>query len=126
MRVLTAFSHGIIDYVFVAALLLAPTLFSLDAVPSIAAYVVGVAHLAISLCTRYPLGVFKRLPTGVHGVIEVLASVLLVALPWLLGFEQAPVARSVFLGLGLLLFGTWVITDYGSHYRHPAATPPVQ
>lgn len=123
MRVLTPFSHGIIDYVLVVALFVAPTLFGLDTLPSIAAYVLGAIHLAVSLLTRYPLGVIKRIPTGVHGVVEVLMSVLLVALPWLLGFEQDAVARSVFIGLGLVLFATWVITDYGSH-RHAAGTPP--
>lgn len=123
MRVLNAFSHGIIDYVLVVALALAPTLFQLDTVPALVAYVLAAVHLAVSLCTRYPLGILKRIRFSAHGVLELLVSILLVALPWLLGFDQDAVARSVFIGLGLLLFAIWVITDYGSH-THAAAKPP--
>lgn len=123
MRVLNAFSHGIIDYVLVVALALAPTLFQLDTVPALVAYVLAAVHLAVSLCTRYPLGVLKRIPIGAHGLLELVVSILLVSLPWLLGFDRDAVARSVFIGLGLLLFAIWVITDYGNH-AHAAAKPP--
>ncbi len=121
MRILTPFSHGIIDYAVVVALLAAPTLFHFGFVPALLAYALGAVHLALSLCTRYPLGVFRRIPFGARGVIQFLASLLLVALPWLAGFEQEPAARSVFIGLGLLLFVVWLITDYA---RHDKATPP--
>ena len=122
MRVLTPTSHGIIDYVLVVALALAPTIFSLDLLPAAIAYALAAAHLVLSLCTRYPLGVLKRVPFGVHGVTELLVAVLLVALPWVLGFDQDAVARGVYVGLGLLLFAIWVITDYGSRTRAQDAT----
>ena len=117
MRVLNAFSHGIIDYVLVAALLLAPTLFQLETVPAAIAYTLAAVHLAVSLCTRYPLGVVKRIPAGVHGLLELAMSLLLVAMPWIAGFDKDAVPRSVFIGVGVLLFAIWAITDYGTHAR---------
>ncbi len=127
MRVLTPFSHGIIDYAVVVALLAAPTLFHFSLVPALIAYALGAIHLALSLCTRYPLGVFRRIPFGTRGVLQFLASLLLVALPWLAGFEQEAAARSVFIGLGLLLFAVWVITNYARHEKTmPVAPPPAR
>lgn len=121
MRVLNALSHGIIDYVLVVALAVAPTLFQLALVPSAVAYLLAAAHLGVSLCTRYPVGVLKRIPFGVHGMVELAVSALLLACPWLLGFDQDAVARSVFIGLGLLLFAIWVITHYGDRHGHAQA-----
>ena len=49
-------------------------------------------------------------------------SVVLVALPWLAGFSDEVLARSVYVGMGILLFVIWVLSDY-RHTPH-SATPP--
>lgn len=123
MRVLTAATHGVVDYILVVALALAPTLFQLHGIPAFVAYLLAVVHLAVSLSTRYPLGVLKRIPYGVHGLLELVVSISLVALPWLAGFETDAVARSVYIGLGILLFAVWVLSDYGAHAPHRPDEP---
>lgn len=122
MRVLNAVSHGVLDYVVVAFLLAAPTVFDLAWLPALVAYVLAAVHLAVSVCTRYRLGVFRRIPFGVHGLLEFAVSLLLVALPWLAGFSADVVARSFYVFLGIVLFAVWLVTDYGSHKAH--AAPP--
>jgi hypothetical protein len=79
-----------------------------------ASYVVGVAYLATSLVTRYPLGVWKVLPFPTHGVIESIMAAAWVAAPWLFGFSAHGPARNFFViaGVGLLL--VVALTDYKS------------
>lgn len=125
MRVLNAFAHGVLDYVVVVVLLLAPTLFHFTWLPALVAYLLAAVHLAVSLCTRYRLGVFRRIPFGAHGLLEAVVSVALVALPWVAGFADQTVARSFYVAFGILLFVVWLITDYAGRVAHAAhAGPP--
>jgi drug/metabolite transporter (DMT)-like permease len=53
-----------------------------------------------------------RLPTRIHGILDYLMGVLLIASPWLFGFADHEVARwvPVVLGAGVLLYS--LLTDY--------------
>jgi len=44
-------------------------------------------------------------------VLELVISVLLVLLPWLLGFASVPTARNFYVGAGIV-FIVWLVTDY--------------
>ncbi len=112
MKILSAPTHGILDYAMVLLLALLPTVFGLSGLPATILYVLAGVHLLVSLLTRYPLGVFKRIPFNAHGLLELVVAVGLVALPWLLDFADEAPARSVFIGLGLLLFVVWLLSDY--------------
>jgi hypothetical protein len=52
------------------------------------------------------------IPTRVHGILDYLMGVLLIAAPWLLGFadNRAAMAIMVVLGLGAIVYS--LITDY--------------
>ncbi len=119
MKILSAPTHGILDYALVLLFALLPGVFGLDGLPAAILYVLAGVHLLVSLLTRYPLGVFKRIPFNAHGLLELLVAIALVALPWLLDFADQATARSVFIGLGLLLFVLWLLSDYRLH-REPA------
>ncbi|MDC0715676.1 SPW repeat domain-containing protein [Nannocystis bainbridge] len=107
--------HGVLDYLFAALFLLAPSLLDFhDDAAMLSAYVVGGALLSLSLLTRYPLGVLRLVPFPVHGGIEMVAALALVALPWLAGFQNASPERDFFVGTGIVLFGLWATTDYKS------------
>ena len=54
--------HGIIDYVVVLFLWAAPSLFNLPEVTSTFTYVLGGVHLALTVLTRFELGLFKVIP----------------------------------------------------------------
>jgi hypothetical protein len=52
-----------------------------------------------------------RLPTRLHGVLDYLVGVLMIALPYLLGFDGGP-AGWVFVGMGVATLLYSAFTDY--------------
>jgi len=104
--------HGVLDYVAVVFLLLAPTLFPGLTGPHVfAAYGLALGHLALTVCTRFPAGLFGVVPLRVHGLIEIIVSIALIVAPWILGFEDV-VARNLSLLFGVAVFVIWFVTDY--------------
>jgi hypothetical protein len=112
MKVLTPRTHGVLDYVTVIAFLLAPTILNLSGLPATISYLLAVVHLVLTLITAFPLGLIKAIPFRIHGMIELAVSILLVLLPWLLGFASVPAARNFYIVAGIVVFIVWLITDY--------------
>jgi hypothetical protein len=112
MKILSPKVHGILDYAVVAAFALAPTVLGLSGLPAFISYALAVVHLLLTLVTAFPLGVVKIVPLQLHGKIEFIVSIALVALPWILGFAQVRTARDFYAGAGLLIFVVWLVTDY--------------
>ncbi len=52
----------------------------------------------------------RFLPTAVHGVIDYLAGVVILALPWLFDWEDSAKTIMTILGLGVILYS--LLTDY--------------
>lgn len=111
MKILTSKIHGYLDYGVVILFLVAPTLLGLSGVPAIIAYTLAVVHLLVTLIT-VPLGVMQVLPLQFHGVIELIVSLTLIALPWILGFASNQSARNFYVAVGVLIFVVWLVTDY--------------
>ena len=104
--------HGILDYAVVIAFALAPTLLGFSGLPATISYVLAAVHLLLTLVTAFPLGVIKIVPLPLHGAIEFVVSIILVALPWILKFASDTAARNFYVGAGVLIFVVWRITDY--------------
>jgi hypothetical protein len=116
-RPLNPRAHGYIDYLAVAALLLAPTLFNFSGLPAALCYVLAVVQGGMSLLTAYPLGAAKVIPFPLHGAIEAVTSVALVIAPFLLGFSDISAARNFFIVGGIALFLVWLTTNYQAAAR---------
>lgn len=116
MKILSPRVHGYLDYGVVALLLLAPSLFGFAGVPATICYVLAVTHAAMTLLTAFPLGLAKIIPFSIHGGIEVLASVFLLASPWIFGFSEVIAARNFFIASAVALGVVWLVTDYRSAY----------
>ena len=116
MKILSPRVHGYLDYGVVALLLLAPSLFGFGGAPATICYVLAVAHAAMTLMTAFPLGIAKIIPFSIHGAIEVVASVFLVAAPWLFNFAHVLAARNFFIASAVMLGVVWLVTDYRSAY----------
>ncbi len=113
MKLLNPKTHGYIDCVIVALFLLAPTLFNfVDGAAASISYTMGILILAVALLTAYPLGVIKAIPFTVHGWIEFAASIALIAMPGIAGFGYDDRAQNFFVGMGLVAFGFWALSDY--------------
>lgn len=109
MNILSSKIHGLLDYVVVVAFALAPTIFGLSGLPATISYVLAVVHLLLTLTTA-SIGAANFVPLAVHGVIELIVSIFLIALPFVAGFDNA--ARNFYLGAGITIFLVWLITNY--------------
>ncbi len=112
MKLFNARVHGVIDYLVVALFALAPTLFQFGGTPQTLCYVLAMVHLTMSALTAYPLGAIKLIPFPVHGSIEAVVALALVAMPWLFGFSEVEHARNFFLIAGGLVAVVVVTTNY--------------
>ena len=112
-RVISAKTHGIIDYIHVATNLLAGALFwKRNKRAATGAFILGGSVLANALMTDYELGVFRLYSFKVHGILDYAAAGTSAAMPALLGFTAESEA-TYFYGQGAgetLIAG---ISDYG-------------
>ncbi|HEX2134345.1 MAG TPA: hypothetical protein VHG30_00335 [Microvirga sp.] len=90
MRFLPTRLHGIIDYLWGAALLATPWLlgFADVAAAKWLAVAFGLGAFAYSAVTDYELGLLRILPMPVHLAVDGLGGVVLAASPWLFGFAD--------------------------------------
>jgi len=112
MRILSARTHGILDYVTVTGFALAPTVLGFDGLPKGICYALAGIHLLLTLLTNFPLGAAKWIPLAFHGPIELIVSIALVFLPWVLGFADYAAARYFFVAAGATIFVVWALTEY--------------
>jgi hypothetical protein len=117
MKIINPRIHGILDYVVVAAFAIAPTAAGLKGLPALISYSLAVVHLLLTLVTDFPLGVAKIVPLRIHGAIEFVVSIALVALPWMLNFALDVAARNFYVGAGALIFAVWLVTDYRAELK---------
>lgn len=112
MKFLNPRVHGYLDYLAVAILALAPSIFGFGGAAAVLSYVVAAAQLGMSLMTAYPLGVKKVIPFTVHGGVEVAVTILFLVSPWLFGFAGDAAARNFFLAAGVGLGLVYLVTNY--------------
>src|SRR6476469_8730737 len=96
VRLLPAWLHAIADYA-VGSLLIIVALAVGGSTGAVATgVVVGAVVLAVSMMTKYPLGVVKVLPFTVHSAGDYLAAALLVLSPFALNFNNSDTGLSAF------------------------------
>ena len=97
-----AFVHGLLEYAAGVLLIAAPFLFAFDSDTatgiSIAA---GVVVLIVNASTAMPTGLIKSIPVAAHVVLDYIVAVLLIASPFLFGFDDDGAATAFFLILGI-------------------------
>lgn len=128
--------HGALDTGLLVALALAPAAFppGTPRVATTACYLLMLGLWLLSQFTCYPFGSACVIRYSVHGILEVALAPILIALPWLLGFADSPVALAVFVAAGVatLLLGlsAWGRRDEREAPHQPpidrGARPPHQ
>jgi len=114
MKFLSPRVHGTIDYLFVALFLLAPTIFGFSGLPATLATGIAVVHLALTMCTAFPLGVLKFIPFPAHGWFELIAGSTAVLSPWIFSFRECEAAKNFFLISGVGMLAVWLLSDYSA------------
>ena len=128
MKHINSRTHGILDYVVGAALLVAPYLFGFaDNEPARnAAWIVGAGSLLYSLFTAYELSIAKLIPYRVHLGLDLVAGIFLAASPWLLNFADRVFVPHLVVGLleiGVALLSRPAASGVDDHHlpHRPAA-----
>ncbi len=112
MKLLGPRAHGYVDYLVVLGFLAAPQLLDFPVAPQVACYAIGCLHLLVTAATAAPFGLVRAIPFPLHGILEFAVSVVLVAMPWLLGMSADAAVRSFFVGSGLFVLSAFLVTDY--------------
>ena len=112
MKIISIKHHGILDYITVLAFALIPTIFGLEGTPAYLSYALAAIHLLMTLLTAFPLGVAKLVPVKLHKLVETIVGPVLIIAPWVLGFSENLTARSVYIGMGVIIIAVGLLTDY--------------
>ena len=83
-------THGIIDYLTGALLIVAPYLFGFatGGIEQWLPQILGAMIIVMSLLTNYELSAAKVIPLKVHLAVDVVGGIVLAASPWLFGFAE--------------------------------------
>jgi hypothetical protein len=112
-RVISAKTHGIIDYIHAATNFTAAALFrrSGNVRASNCALALGANVLMNALCTDYQLGVFRVWNFKVHGILDYGVAATSASMPAMFGFNDTPEA-AYFYGQAAGETVIAAITDY--------------
>ena len=110
MRLIPTKIHGIIDYLWGAALLASPWVLGYADVAAAKwlAVVFGVGAILYSMITAYELGLLRILPMPLHLIIDGAGGAFLAASPFLFGFADR--VLSPHFAFGLFSVGASLIT----------------
>jgi hypothetical protein len=121
MAIISAKVHGIMDYLYAIALLLAPWLLNLqgDGWETWTMDIVGAAVLIYSLHTNYPVAPLRVIPYSVHLILDVIGGLFLAVSPWLFGFAHIVYLPHVIFGVFDIIV---VLLSEKSYRRKTVAT----
>ncbi len=108
-------THSVIDYLVVISLFLSPTLLRLPCPLSTFTYMLGTVHLALTVLTDFRFSLLRLIPFRIHGWVEFVVAVALIASALVLQFYAPPtylLDRYFFSGVGIVVLVTWLATDY--------------
>ena len=105
-------AHGAIDYAFLAANLVAPSVLGLEGPARTLPYLFGAVQGALNAVTDQPLALKAVVPFRTHGTLELASGPAFVALPWLTSALAQPRARAFFGLTGVALVAVYSLTDW--------------
>jgi hypothetical protein len=110
------FVHGVVEYVAGILLIAAPFLFSFEEDTATAVAIVGgVLVLIVTASTDIPTGMTKSIPIPAHAIVDFILAGLMIASPFLFGFDDDGTATAFFIAFGvvhlLLTIGTRFVRE---------------
>jgi hypothetical protein len=113
VRALPAWLHAIADYAVGGLLIIVALAVGGDGLAVATGVVVGAVVLAVSMLTKYPLGVVKVLPFTIHSAGDYLAAGLLIVSPFALGYTDTDGGLAAFfVAAGIAVLAVSLITNY--------------
>jgi hypothetical protein len=111
-RSIGAVSHGIIDYALAILLVSGPSIAGFAGTKATWSYIFGGVLFAMAILTRYPLGIVKIVGLGIHGFVELLLTICLIAAPWYGNFTSGVTSPRFYLTIGIMMLMLWCLTDF--------------
>jgi hypothetical protein len=113
VRALPAWLHAVADYAVGGLLIIVALAVGGDGLAVATGVVVGAVVLAVSMLTKYPLGVVKVLPFTLHSAGDYLAAALLIISPFALGYTDSDGGLAAFyVAAGIAVLAVSLITNY--------------
>ncbi len=109
MRFIPASVHGFLDYAVAITLIAGPFVLGFEGIAQYLALAGGVGLFVYSLITDYSLSARKLLPFSVHLIIDFVAALVLVAAPFLFGFEG--LTKIFYLVIGVAVIVVVLLTN---------------
>ena len=114
MKRLPASVHRSLDMLAVICFLGAPILLGLTGRPAQVSYALAAIHIIVTLSTKFPDTGHRPLSLRIHGGIELVVGIALIALPWLAGWSGT--ARAYYVTAGIILLIVWAVSNYGRQF----------
>ncbi len=115
MRILSATTHGIIDYLLVIFLAASPSLFHMEGWLATFTYVLAGVHLLVTISTDYNPGIIKIIPFRVHGLIEIVVAVVLAVVAFLFYSNGSNLGFYFYMALAIAILLVFILTDFKSN-----------
>jgi hypothetical protein len=112
MKIISSKMHGILDYFTVLFLLAAPTIFKMEGSLCTFTYVLAGVHLMLTALTNFEPGIFKVIPFRIHGVIELIVSVALIAVAFWFSSNGSDLGFYFYIGLAIVILIVFLLTDF--------------
>lgn len=109
---LTSKVHGYLDYITAFFFLLAPSLVPLSETGTLLAYALAIVHFLMTIFTGFSVSLTKLIPFQLHGYIELVVSIFLIAVPWLLADFFSATDQFFYTICGIIILVIWVLTPY--------------
>lgn len=111
MQILSARTHGYLDYLMVIWLAGAPVVFGLEGVAALVAYSAAATITVLALLTDYPIGPIKAIAFPDHVAADYLVAGIVTLSPWLFGsLNEDPAGVDFVMVSGLALLVTAILT----------------
>lgn len=104
--------HGVIDYLFIAFVLASPTIFNMEGTLSTITYILGAVHLVVTLLTDFELGLVKVIPFRIHGLLEVVVTIILGILAFWFYNNGYETGFYYYMALAIAIILVFILTDF--------------
>ncbi len=110
MKIIPPSVHRALDLVTVAIFALAPIFLRLSGPPAILSYALAAIHLLLTLATKFPDIGKRPVSLKLHGMVELIVGVVLLVLPWIVGWVGT--ARVYYSAMGVIILVVWALSKY--------------
>ncbi len=109
--------HGYLDYITALFFLIAPSVFPLSETGTFLAYALAIVHFLMTIFTGFSMSLIKIIPFQLHGYVELVVSVFLIGVPWILVDFFSEVDRIFYTVCGVAILLVWFLTRYQNPLR---------